>query len=61
MFGVRPKDFAVQPIGENKDPEPKEFSAPTSADVPVRKRKPRHKKFIDLQKQPPKPKPLIQE
>jgi hypothetical protein len=52
MDGVQPKDFGVQPENEIGE-EPKE-PAPG-------KRKPRHKKFIDLQNQPPKRRPPLQD
>ncbi len=58
---VKTKSFGDEVIGEDKDAEPKNIPVSTSSELPPKKRKTRHKKFIDLQKQPPKPPPLVQE
>lgn len=61
MDGPKPRTFGGQPDNEAKavDSQP----VVESSDPPPnpRKRKSQNKKFIDLQKQPPKPKPLVQE
>jgi hypothetical protein len=53
MDGVQPKGF----VGETKA----DVVETAGEGVPKKKRKPKHGKFIDLQKQPPRPKPLVQE
>ncbi|HVP85119.1 MAG TPA: hypothetical protein VMS78_10380 [Rhizomicrobium sp.] len=50
MDGVQAKTFGAQPASE---------AGVTENEVAPKKRKRKHRKFIDLQKQPPKPKPLI--
>jgi hypothetical protein len=50
MDGVQVKTFGAQPAGE---------AGATESEVAPRKRKRKHRKFIDLQKVPPKPKPPI--
>lgn len=59
MDGVKPKRF----VGETKADgiETQNRIEVSSEGAPKKARKPRHRKFIDLQKQPPKPKPLVQE
>lgn len=55
MDGVKAKIFDVGQVGE----PPAEVS---SNDLPgPKKRTTKHKKFIDLQKRPPKSGPLVQE
>ena len=58
MDGVQPK----RGVGEEKA-DGGETSSPveTVHEGPKRKRKRKNRKFIDLQKQPPRPKPLVQE
>ena len=51
MDGVQTEIFGAKPNVETE----------LEKDVARKKRKLRDRKFIDLQKQPPKPKPLIQE
>jgi hypothetical protein len=54
MDSVQPKRFVGQPkAGDHVEV--------ASEGAPKKARKPKHKKFIDLQKQPPKPKPPIGE
>jgi hypothetical protein len=60
MDGVKPKSFSDAELGTNNEAEPKPAIV-TDGEAPPKKRKSRHKKFIDLQKQPPKPAPLVQE
>ncbi|HVT25775.1 MAG TPA: hypothetical protein VHD95_14200 [Rhizomicrobium sp.] len=54
MDGVQPKQF----VGQVKSDDHVEI---VSEGAPIKPRKPKHRKFIDLQKQPPKPKPPIGE
>jgi hypothetical protein len=54
MDGVQPKQF----VGQVKSDDHVEI---VSEGAPNKPRKPKHRKFIDLQKQPPKPKPPIGE
>jgi hypothetical protein len=57
MDGVQPKRF----VGDAKvgNVEASDRTEPNE-DTPA-KRKRRNRKFIDLQKQPPRPKPLVRE
>jgi hypothetical protein len=65
MDGVQPKRF----VGETKvdgvekvdNVETNNRVEAVSEGAPKKARKRKHRKFIDLQKQPPKPKPLLQE
>jgi len=59
MDGVKPKGF----VGETKvdNAEANNRVEVVSEGVPKKPRKRKHGKFIDLQKQPPRPKPLMQE
>lgn len=59
MDGVKPKEFVGQTKADSVDTNNR--VEVVSEGAPKKARKPRHKKFIDLQKQPPKPKPLVQE
>jgi hypothetical protein len=59
MDGVKPKRF----VGETKAGgiEANDPVEVVNEGAPRKARKRKHGKFIDLQKQPPKPKPLVQE
>jgi hypothetical protein len=61
MDDVKPKGFRAELDGESKQVEPSELSSDISTEMPPKRRKTKHKKFIDLQKLPPKPKPLLEE
>lgn len=59
MDGVRPKRFVGETTVDNI--EANNGVEIASEGAPKKARRSRHRKFIDLQKQPPKPKPLVQE
>lgn len=61
MDGLKPKAFGDLPDRESSEADPKGLLESTDGGTLPKKRKGRHRKFIDLQKQPPRPKPLIQE
>lgn len=63
MDGIKAKSFIGgenQLNGESKEAAPADLRAPPNEALP-KKGKAKHKKFIDLQKQPPRPKALVQE
>jgi hypothetical protein len=57
MDGVQPKRF----VGDAKVGNVEASDRTEPNEDPPAKRKRRNRKFIDLQKQPPRPKPLVQE
>jgi hypothetical protein len=58
MGGGQPKGFGGKRDGESAGSN--EHMQGLDEPLPKR-RKSRHRKFIDLQKQPPKPKPVVQD
>lgn len=60
MDEMQPKQFVVGEV-KAESVETNDRIEVVGEGAPKKARKPKHRKFIDLQKQPPKPKPLIGE
>ena len=59
MDGLKPKAFGDLPDKEGREADPKGLLESTDGGALRKKRKGRHRTFIDVQKQPPRPKPLM--